>query len=887
MQINEAALDQLNRYTVAIQKTGSDGVLGTGVIVTNDGLIVTCYHVVGNIKTKTLDEVVGIYFPSAHEIKGHANVLEEYSDSSLDIAFLQLQEKKLPKQAAVANLSETIDSTHTFRSFGFRKEKTFGGLYTDGTIQGKVRKKFRRDNDNDLLQEVIQLKSDGIDHGMSGAAVLDTQINRVIGIVSEYLATSGNVDKNLALAIPIDVIIQVCPGLKQKNPGLKILEFSRKIGSERVKKYERIDELYVPPTNYHNIKESLYKDRILFLTGTQEYGKTYTAVHLLWEYFNKGYEPVWFKGAEENEEERRDVRRRFLNIEKYLKPGNIIYFEDPFGKTEYEVNVDEGIVRNIASIIETIENVEDIYVIITSREEVFKQFEHNITAEIDLRKYEIKMILKTQSYNYEKRKEMLLKWGKIMNCKWLADEDLKNIVFEILGNEGKLPTPLNIEQFALATVNVLEKSKLIDKINAKSKETVKSFANEIKLMSEDKIVFLSFPFISEYFTVDFIKENYLKFIKELNIEEEQDTGKFDRIVDWFKDDKIDINYNEYSKNKVIRFSHPSYFEAIRIAICENGSLTKAGKILSNILLKLSHSKDAADSVAKTVGSNLDKLPENVRNELLLKLAESKETAYDAAKAVASNFDKLPEDVRNILFKLAENTEADGYEHVVSAIVDNFDKLPENVRNILFKLAENKDWGQYIVVIIVYNYNRLPEDARNILFKLAENEETAGCVAYRLIKNFKQLPYNVRTELLRKLAEFDDKEVARDVVAAIVNNFDYLPEDVRNILFKLADNKETSLLLAKSLANKFNFRKLPNNIRNELLLKLADNKEAAKDVVHVVIENYNMLPENVHSILFRSADNKETAKIVANNIDNLHKNLRNKLLRRLSMKENSI
>jgi hypothetical protein len=414
MQINEASIEQLNKYTVAIQKAGSDSVLGTGVIVTDDGLILTCYHVVGNIKSKTLDKTVDIYFPAIPNIKGHANVLDEYSDSSVDIAFLQLQEKELPKQAAVANLSETIDSTHTFRSFGFRKEKTFDGLYSDGIIQGKVRKKFKGDSDNILLQEVIQLKSDGIDHGMSGAAVLDTQINRVIGIVSEYLATSSNVDKNLALAISIESIIQVYPGLKQKNPGLKILEFLRKIGAEGIKKYEKIDELYVPPTNYHNIKESLSKDRILFLTGTQEYGKTYTAVHLLWEYFNKGYEPVWFKG--DQEEDRSNVRNKLVGIKKVMKPNHIVYFEDPFGKTEYEVkDVDDKLNSDIDDIIESVGNAENAYVIITSREEVFKKFRQRQTNRIQafLSQYEQKLIIKTPSYDPNRREEMLLYFLKI------------------------------------------------------------------------------------------------------------------------------------------------------------------------------------------------------------------------------------------------------------------------------------------------------------------------------------------------------------------------------------------------------------------------------------------------------------------------------------------
>lgn len=293
----------------------------------------------------------------------------------------------------------------------------------------------------------------------------------------------------MSFAIPIESIIRVYPEISQKNPGLRILEFLRKIGEEGVKKYERIDELYVPPVNYEEIKQALSMDKILFISGTQEYGKTYTAVYLLSEYFKKGYEPVWFKGAE-RKEERSDVRSRLDEVEKYLKPKHVIYFEDPFGKTEYEVTIDEGIVRNIASIIEIIEyHIDDAYAIITSREEVFKGSEKKITAEVSLREFEKKLSVKTPSYNYEKRKEMLLNYAAVMDCKWREDEDLSSTVLEVLRDETKLPTPLNIAQFALATVsrNVIERNKLLEKIEAKSKETAKSFAQEINTMSTDKI----------------------------------------------------------------------------------------------------------------------------------------------------------------------------------------------------------------------------------------------------------------------------------------------------------------------------------------------------------------------------------------------------------------
>jgi len=46
----------LSKCTVAVQETGDNGkVLGTGVTVTDDVLILTCYHVIDNLRNKTID----------------------------------------------------------------------------------------------------------------------------------------------------------------------------------------------------------------------------------------------------------------------------------------------------------------------------------------------------------------------------------------------------------------------------------------------------------------------------------------------------------------------------------------------------------------------------------------------------------------------------------------------------------------------------------------------------------------------------------------------------------------------------------------------------------------------------------------------------------------
>jgi len=222
-----ANLDNLVQYTVAIRESGKDGkegrTLGTGVIVTDDGLIVTCYHVLQNEWNKTIYDNVQVYFPSSRDIKGSANRLVEFDHPELDIAFLQLQDKKLPENVTVAKLNDSIKpghdlAGHHFRSFGFRKEGTFYGLNTFGRIDGIAPKK--REHNNEAPYDLIQLYSDGIDSGMSGSAVLHTQTDTVVGVISEYWRTSRNQDRNLGLAIPIGFLIKACPELEQKNPGL-------------------------------------------------------------------------------------------------------------------------------------------------------------------------------------------------------------------------------------------------------------------------------------------------------------------------------------------------------------------------------------------------------------------------------------------------------------------------------------------------------------------------------------------------------------------------------------------------------------------------------------------------------------------------------------------
>jgi hypothetical protein len=218
MQNIQDNLQDLTKCTVAIRNSIGDDVLGTGVIVTDDGLILTCYHVVEDVKSGTIHKTVHISLPSAPDIKRLASPLEKYYDSELDIAFLQLQES-FPDNVTVADLGEMVSPTHSFVGFGFRKAREFNGLHSNGGIMGKINKIITGDSTSS--PSLIQLESKQIAPGMSGSPILDTKINRVIGIVSERYRTQGDMDKDLSLGIPVDSIIKVYPILTQKNAGLQ------------------------------------------------------------------------------------------------------------------------------------------------------------------------------------------------------------------------------------------------------------------------------------------------------------------------------------------------------------------------------------------------------------------------------------------------------------------------------------------------------------------------------------------------------------------------------------------------------------------------------------------------------------------------------------------
>ncbi len=650
---------------------------------------------------------------------------------------------------------------------------------------------------------------------------------------------------------------------REKN----ILKFLEKINQSK-SDYSGalIDKIFVPPDEFDEIKERLEKDRIIFITGTAGYGKTYTAIKLLWDWYNKGYIPEWIEGKEPKNRE--VVREKLANIDAILKPHHIIYFEDPFGKTEYERRDD--LKERINNIISSVKNKSDVYIIITSRTDIFNEFEKSSYSVEEVHEFEKELNILKPSYGYEKRKTILERWAEEKGCEWLRDERQKEIILDLLKSKEFLPTPLSIHDFVEATVKTKGEKDIRQKIEAYSNAVEKAFADEIKGLyysgRADRVLFLSFIFVSEHLEIDFVKEEYEK----LKMEAFEDFGKILK-----EEYRVKIGDSRHSRKKILEFSHPSYSKALSYILEHTG----CKNMFCDVLRGFSQysSTEIVGDVAGAIAYNFDKLPPDVQN-LLFTISEEDKNAGAVANAISNNFDYLPGEVRNnLLIKLSKKERGAG--PVARTVAYQFDKLPDNVRNLLLEISER--WGAIVANPIAYNFERLPEDTSKLLFKLYEKDCDAGTVAGAIANNFDRVPWSVRN-LLFKISETDRE--GWTVAWPIAKNFDRLPDDVRNLLFKISNKSKGAKVVAHALAEHFD--KFPIDKRNELLIKLSEKSAAARSVTIIITKNFYKFPENLRdslrNLLLEISERDGGAKIVAvavaYNFERLPEDIRNLLFK---------
>ena len=179
--------------------------VGTGFAVSDDGLLVTCAHVLG----RPCPERVSIIFLTTNE-RQEATVemqwLRDVGDE--DMAILRVQ-GGLPQGVRSLPLgSSTGVSGHKISTFGFPSAGEVEGIAGYGKILG-------RGSQTKAGQPLLQIRSSEITQGFSGAPVWDQLRQRVIGMVV-MVATpdaSGKMGET-AFATPTETLQRVCTDLQ-------------------------------------------------------------------------------------------------------------------------------------------------------------------------------------------------------------------------------------------------------------------------------------------------------------------------------------------------------------------------------------------------------------------------------------------------------------------------------------------------------------------------------------------------------------------------------------------------------------------------------------------------------------------------------------------------
>jgi S1-C subfamily serine protease len=206
--------------------------LGSGFIIGDGTLIATCAHVVGDPTTGAVSVGQELLFESLASIQtasemgsaapeGRVVKTTELFDEQHDIAILKLQDEEahseaMPEVALLAAsraLRFTEPGGYSWRTAGYSLLADISATYdftsTDGLLIGAAVRKG---------VDVLQLRGNDVQRGMSGAPVILDSYGVVIGMISERYHSPDDYNSNTVWAVRSEHILQVAQGLVTAVP---------------------------------------------------------------------------------------------------------------------------------------------------------------------------------------------------------------------------------------------------------------------------------------------------------------------------------------------------------------------------------------------------------------------------------------------------------------------------------------------------------------------------------------------------------------------------------------------------------------------------------------------------------------------------------------------
>lgn len=581
-------------------------------------------------------------------------------------------------------------------------------------------------------------------------------------------------------------------------------------------RYRRLLDLFVAPEGYDTILNKLRTDRIVFLIGDAEIGKTYTSFMLLWDCYLAGYNPIYFSEIDTIAQ----IDAMTQKLTDVIAEKTAVYFEDPWGKTTLASA--EHLFTALSELFSVLLTT-DALVIITSREKLFRKLNDIKEFSEDLWGYVSKLKVGL-SYSQEGLAKMLIKYLEVFQPAWKEDPDIVAMANATI-SKGTLKTPMSIKRLVLSrrARNTRDYSTVHDEAKAASKETSAVFSKEILAMVEqgqhEKVVFLSYPYMAQCLSAKEAEQHYHQALGRLNEKYGFDLIRaldFDDNLSSFQGDEVEI-YKD-----CLRYSHPVYSDGFSEAL----KYKSVSRILDEVASELYPSikgnwplfKDIVDTVLRDSTMFVP-----VISESILSLAALDEDAASiVARAIIKHSENLKPAFRNAIYGLIKKP------HVVESVVDElrltFIKVPQTIREELLErvCALLADRSANISQVLLRSLSLLVE------------------------RHFDQLTRDRRDGLIKNLARLlTDKRVLSDI---LVDQFLGLSDGEKIVLFQQLEDEGFRYRVWFRLDSDFD--RVAPSATNQLIRALAE-KCSAEEIARIILPNTHKLQSDTVDIGIRA------------------------------------
>jgi Restriction endonuclease len=207
------------------------------------------------------------------------------------------------------------------------------------------------------------------------------------------------------------------------------------------------DQRFLAPENLAEIREAVSREPLTFLIGPPAAGKTFTAVQLLWEAYQRELRVLWIApptfaatdGPIPEERSFGDMKERirllahrlgpkplqaprdsYDFIAQHLEPGSLVYIEDPFGKKdeEFTYSLHTYDFFDLDAFIAAIQkggSRKDCHILISSREGLFDRWQDDLKARGEERPPAKRFRIDANSYTSKEAFELARKIAQAQN----------------------------------------------------------------------------------------------------------------------------------------------------------------------------------------------------------------------------------------------------------------------------------------------------------------------------------------------------------------------------------------------------------------------------------------------------------------------------------------